>query len=117
MEIRKLINLTPHPIRIPLGGGVFVFEGSGQCARIQTEIEEGPPIMGVPTSLVRHGEITGLPPRETGVGYIVSQIVALHSERDDLFYPTETVKDRHGRITGAVRLARVDRTNNNKEDE
>lgn len=114
-EIRKLVNLTPHQIRIPLGGGVLIFEESGQCARIATEIEEGPPIMGVPTSLVRHGEITGLPEKEEGVGYIVSQMIALEAKRDDLYYPTELMRDKNGRVTAAAKLARVIREHD-KED-
>lgn len=114
-EIRKLVNLTPYQIRIPLGGGVLIFEESGQCARISTTIEEGPPIMGVPTSLVRHGEITGLPDREDGVGYIVSQMIALQAGRDDLYYPTELMRDKTGRVTAAAKLARVIREHN-KED-
>lgn len=114
-DIKKLVNLTPHPIRIPLGGGVLVFEESGQCARISTEIVEGPPIMGVPTALVRHGEITGLPDKEEGVGYIVSQMIALESGRDDLYFPTELVRDKAGRVTAAAKLARVIR-HHDKED-
>lgn len=114
-EIQKLINLTPHQIRIPLGGGVLVFEESGQCARIETCVEEGLPIMGVPIVLVNHGEITGLPEPEEGVGYIVSQMVARHAGRDDLFYPTGLMRDKSGRVTAAAKLARL--TTKTKEDE
>ena len=114
-EIRKLVNLTPHQIRIPLGGGVLIFEESGQCARISTTIEEGPPIMGVPTSLVKHGEITGLPDREEGVGYIVSQMIALQAGRDDLYYPTELMRGKKGRGKAAGKKARVIRKHK-KED-
>ncbi len=98
----RLVNLTPHVIRIALSDDSFVsFEASGQVARVSSkEVGAGElsvnaeglfsrfPLVEIPLSKVEYGAVEGLPYPEEGVGYIVSGVVAaLAPERDDVFAP------------------------------
>ena len=105
----KIKNLTPHQIKILLGGGAFTFDPSEQCARIIINEKEGSPLMGIPVSYVDHGEVVELPEPEHGTAYIVSQMVAqARKDRGDLFFPLGLVRDEQThRVLGACKLGQI----------
>lgn len=104
--IQEVRNLTPHQVRILLGGGAFTFDPSG-CARLDTETINNGSIWGIPTADIQLGVVGGLPPQQEGIVYIVSQIVAHAIDRDDLYYPIDIARDKQGRVIGANKLARI----------
>ena len=83
MTIKRVRNCTPHPVRILLGGGEFVFEPSGDLARIETDERCGDALMGIPVSYVDYGRVSGLPDEEEDTALIVSQMVAQELEERD----------------------------------
>jgi hypothetical protein len=111
-EGKWFINLTPHEIAIDgVGGGRLRILPSGFVARVKTEPGEDlgfiggvpvhtPPIMG---------EVENLPAPIQGVIFIVSQIVATHVKREDVFYPdtgSDALRDEKGNIIAVRRLIR-----------
>ncbi len=111
----RLINLTPHPITIVVGGNKVEIAPSGQVARVSQEyrdlgtlgLKEG---VDIPLVASTYGDVTGLPPEEPGVFYIVSAIVAQAAwamGRLDVLAPDTgagAVRDEQGRIVGVTRL-------------
>ncbi|EIF01217.1 hypothetical protein [Saccharomonospora glauca] len=122
----KLINMTPHPVRIygagtpdrvedPDDGVVRVLEPSGEFARLSESVlgedtvldEEGAEI---PVSLVSYAEVEGLPEPQEGVAYVVPVMTALAAAgRTDLLVPYEQVRNQEGTVVGCRRLGRVAR--------
>jgi hypothetical protein len=78
----QFINLTPHTINITNGAA---YAASGVVARVanaHTPFDEN----GVAS--IEWGEVTGLPaPKEDGVIYIVSVLVAQAAKRPDVVSP------------------------------
>ena len=112
----KLINLTPHTVRLlDEDGNVLVeIEPSGEVARVSEDVSEAGSVLvdgkKVPVSDVKTGTVSGLPGRGHGVLLIVSRAVALAvPERDDLVVPFPLVRDENGRVVGARGLARIRR--------
>ena len=100
----KLINLTPHPIRV-VGWGEI--PPSGFVARLEEEIKEtGMSINGIPVVEKRITRLH-LPPSQPGVFYIVSLAVAQVAQRKDLLVPDDLVRDEKGQVVGCRRLARI----------
>ena len=111
MTIKRVRNCTPHPVRILLGGGEFVFEPSGDLARIETDERCGDAFMGIPVSYVDYGRVSGLPDEEEDTALIVSQMVAQElEERDDLYFPIGLVRDeKTHKVLGAKGLGKIRR--------
>jgi len=63
---------------------------------------------GVPMGSVNFGAVQGLPPRQSGVTYVVSILVALASGRDDLVVAAREVRDADGRVIGCQGVAHVE---------
>lgn len=108
----KVINLTPHAINVcdELGTVIKSYPSTGN-ARVNTEFRELLQIDGVPAKSVSYSETQGLPPREDGVFYLVSMVVAqANPGRADLFSPNtapgEVVRDAAGQIVGVKSFAR-----------
>lgn len=76
----KKINLTPHEIKLNDG---TVFPPSGQVARVRAEYVEIRP----GEYITQYGRIEGLPDPAPDTQYIVSALVAMASDRDDLITP------------------------------
>lgn len=120
----KLVNLTPHPVKIysegtpdrvenPDDGVVLTLEPSGQLARLGESVlgedtvvtEEG---VEIPISLVSYAEVEGLPEPQQGVFYVVPLMTALAAAgRQDLLVPYEQVRNGEGTVVGCRRLGRV----------
>ena len=134
MQLRKLINLTPHTILVYSssdctsdGRGSYILrnedakpiltiEASGTVARAFTKVEELEPIefggFAVPVAMVTYGQPVCLPDYEKGVGYIVSSLTvaaakACNRTADDLYTVSGTVRDADGRIIGCTGLALI----------
>ena len=120
----KLVNLTPHPVRIyrsdtpdrvedPDAGVVMILEPSGEVARLSESVigedtvlnDEG---VEIPVSLVSYAEVEGLPKPQEGVAYVVPVMTALAAAgREDLLVPYEQVRNQEGTVVGCRRLGRV----------
>jgi len=97
----KLVNVTPHPIKLIRGDKTFTFESEG-IARVETTQTVATTINDVPFYKTVYGEVTGIPEPEEGVYYIVSAMVLNASERTDLVAPNtaKAIRDESGRIVG-----------------
>ena len=108
----RLINLTPHPVTIVNEDGAIIatYPSEGEARIAQSNAPCGV-LDRVPICKVTYGEAIGLPEPQPDTGYIVSYItiaqLKLSGARtvDDLYYPTEMVRDEKGRITGSRYLA------------
>jgi hypothetical protein len=118
----KLINMTPHPVRLykagtpdrvenPDDGVVMTLEPSGQLARLGESVLGEETILtdevDIPVSLVSYAEVEGLPEPQQGVAYVVPLMTALAAGRDDLLVPYEQVRNGEGTVVGCRRLGRV----------
>jgi hypothetical protein len=99
----KLINLTPHDIRLSLKGDtVTITIPSSGLARVSTKAVALEPLAltvtspefgdveydTIPLSAVEYGAVEGLPEAQEGIGYIVSGMVAARvPHRSDVFAP------------------------------
>lgn len=107
--MKKLVNLTPHPITLILPSGEsMVIEPSGLLARVSAHTEVCGGIGVIPITRTVYGDIEGLPEPNNKEIYIVSSLVAQRCpDRDDIFIPNESVRDEQGRIIGCKSLGRV----------
>lgn len=108
----KLVNLTPHPINIyKKNGRVIVIPASGRIARVITKITgeghidlEG---IDVPVSIHTMLFVTGLPPKQEGIIFIVSEYVQRFiPARRDIVSPTNIVR-KEGKTIGCRGLKQV----------
>ena len=101
-----LINLLPHPVHIITPDGIVTIRPSGRMARVIEHEEESAPIGAIPTSIVMHGGMTDLPDPSPGTKYIVSKVVLMASDRNDLYCPMGIVRDDNGNVLGCTHLGR-----------
>lgn len=105
----RLENYTPHvlltyradgrePIELPQRGN----------ARLSEEYMDGGWLPGgLPLTLVRYGQVSGLPDPAPGAVYVVSQLVVeTLPDRDDVCFPAGMIRDDDGTIIGFRHLAR-----------
>lgn len=106
----QFINLTPHTVNIIAedGSELLAIYASGDLARVSAETVVAGNIDGITITSTRYGEVQGLPEPQEGVAYIVSALVAqrVHG-REDVFVPSESVRDSNGRIIGCRSLGRI----------
>lgn len=104
-----IVNLTPHSITfVREGESSLVIEPSGILARVSTKIETIGNIDGIPITKTAFGEVEGLPEPAEGTIYLVSSLVAQRvTNRNDVFIPSESVRDDQGRIIGCKSLGRI----------
>ncbi|MCX7848126.1 MAG: hypothetical protein N2595_08890 [bacterium] len=93
--MKKLINLTPHPITIiPDGGDEITIPASGLTLRLREVVEEAGQINGIPVFAVRWEPEDTLPPEEPDTVYIVSALVKQSApHRRDFLVPYGTVRE------------------------
>jgi hypothetical protein len=123
MKDIKLVNLTNHDIVI-LNEEAFMGPGipptiklsvppSGALARVgyKTRIVETCLVEGRALTITstEYGSVTGLPPAEPGVYYIVSKLVAeaVRGKRDDVLIMSGLYRDKDKRVLGCKNLARL----------
>lgn len=108
----RLYNLTPHDIVLQLPNGTCrILERSERPTRLlydhhfseDLRIDDGEvPLFDLDN--IRSGE---LPPRQSGVFFVVSVIVAAsNKDRDDLLIVHDEIRDHSGRVTACKALAR-----------
>jgi len=125
----KIVNLTPHNVRILTGNDIFPgkmnvyadFPSHG-VARCRVESEHidsfsccfdgevgnnASPMVGcIPIRRIGYGEVEGLPEPETGVYYIVSRLVKQAvPDRTDCLVPDDMIRDEEGKILGCTGFA------------
>jgi hypothetical protein len=111
MENVKIINLTGHPLTITDGEKIMTLPSEGRVRvdsskkTLRTVWYEG---IGMPVVGIKRKEVTGLPPPEDGVVYIVSGIAADTANRDDVLSPGGLVRENgKGRVMGCRQFIRV----------
>ncbi len=110
----RLVNLTPHTIRVLTGDDRIVCElpaAPDPARRHETRTDAGHLTLGphhspVPLIRIGYGPVTALPPPQPGTWHIVSRIVAdAAPHRTDLLVPHDVIRDTTGQITGCRTLA------------
>lgn len=108
----KIVNLTPHDVTVRSDDGTAItFEATGQVTRL------GEIITGVDTLETSHGsiglrdihyddDISNLPEPSPEVLYLVSRVTAAASDRQDLVFPHDEIRDSDGQIIGCRALGR-----------
>ena len=110
----KLINMTPHAIRLYTPEGVQAIPASGKLVRVRNRSEHLGDVDCVPVYRDAFDSVEGLPDPQPGVGYIVSSLV-LQAVRDtglsrtDLFAPGTgpadgAIRGPSGQVEGVTRL-------------
>jgi hypothetical protein len=93
--------MTPHAINLP----GLVIPPSGDVVRVSVELTDAGNHNGIPLVRGTYGEVTGLPPEQDGVMYIVSALVRTAlPHRKDLASPAQLVRGCHGNIVGCEAL-------------
>ena len=98
----KLINLTPHEVKIT---GYGTIPPSGTTARAHTNLSQIGEIDGIPLMVSRVVGMSNVPEEENGVLYIVPSFIReLLPERRDLASPAKLLRDDGGKIIGCGAL-------------
>ena len=104
----EIVNLTPHDVDIYTGREQITIPRSGMVARVGSSIETVGEINGIQVTRTRWGEVVGIPDKQDGVVYLVSSIVLMSSDRDDLVAPNTSqafaVRDGNGNMIGCRAL-------------
>jgi hypothetical protein len=94
----KLINLTPHTIKLSNGEEV---RPTGYVSRVNTTQSQVDLIRGIPVLVSNISKTVNLPEEEPGVCYIVPSVVRLMApDRLDLLSPTKLIRDSSGSVVG-----------------
>jgi len=94
-------NFTPHTINI-VDGQTFKSEG---VARVECTFEQVYNINGIPVYKSVYGDVTGLPIPVPGTVLIVSRMIIQElPERNDLFSPSQLVRNEKGQPIGCKGL-------------
>jgi len=107
--MKKLINLTPHPITVlDVEGNVLrtIDKSELPLPRLVEERVEAGEVDGIPLINKKYSEITNLPAPQENVYYIVSGLVANAAHRPDLLVPN-TVRNETGQIIGCDSFAQI----------
>lgn len=106
--MKKLVNLTPHPIVVLGPDGEITIPASGTVARCSEVSEVIGELNGVPVIRKSFGQVVNLPEPEEGVVYIVSALVAQAAkDRDDVVFPGNLVRDDQGNIKGLNAFGKI----------
>jgi len=101
----KIVNLTPHCVRIVMPDGSIREVPSAGIARLAVNIESAGEFDGIPLTKSVFGQPKGLPEPVPGTMYIVSGIMkSALTERTDLVVPNELVRDDKGAVIGCRSL-------------
>lgn len=101
----EFINLTPHTINV---GGREI-PPSGMVARVMDKETNTFNIEGIPVAVLKQNDNSLLlPNKKRGRALLVSRAVAQVARREDVFFPSNFVRDRNGTVLEAKRLARFE---------
>lgn len=107
MNIKKIINLTPHNVVIVTETREITIPISGTVARVEQTLIPLKTVRGIPLMQAQWGAVTDLPAEQDGVLYIVSALVANAAKeqgRNDCVCPAQFVRNEQGQIIGAKAL-------------
>ena len=111
-EIEKVVNLTPHAVRICVGKDNIVIPPSGRIARLRMKSKPHGTVsyegVNVPISSSGDDGVINAPEYKKGVIYITSSVVAKSLKRDDVLSPDTTdegvLRDGAGNVFAVTRL-------------
>ncbi len=111
MSKSKIINLTPHTIKLYNEGGKLTLSvpPSGDVARCEVVRKKSGRLGEIPLFTTVFGEVVGLPDElpEDAFCFVVSGLVrSALPHREDLWQPGELLRDGQGRVIGCVGLSR-----------
>jgi hypothetical protein len=103
MEIKELVNLTSHTIKLIDGSEI---QPSGIICRAEFEEEIVGMVHNTPIIRYNYKNIYGLPLPQEGVIYLVSSIVLnavneLYPTRKDCVSVGKLIRDHHGKVIAA----------------
>jgi hypothetical protein len=106
--IKKVVNLTPHNVRVCVGKDIITIPPSGKVARLSMKSKPHGTLHGMPVSLSGDGGVINNPEVIEGVVYIASSVVAKSLKRDDVLSPDTTdegvLRDGEGNVFAVKRL-------------
>lgn len=87
---KRVVNLTPHDVRVCVGKDIITVPPSGKVARLKMRSKPHGTVHGMPVSLSGDDGVLNNPPVEEGVVYITSSVVAKSLKREDVLSPDTT---------------------------
>lgn len=104
--MKKIINLTPHPLIIYKDGKKIEEIPSSGIIRVKEEKNNIGEINNIPVYKITYTESEGLPSPKKDTFYFVSVIVAqANLDRNDLLLSSDLIRDDNGRILGCGSFA------------
>ena len=98
----KLVNLTPHTIKI---SGHPDIEPSGYIARVNTQLCQVGSVNGVPLMSSKTLGLSNIPDSQPETMYIVASVVRMQlPERKDLCSPSKMIRNEHGAVVACGAL-------------
>ena len=99
--MNKILNFTPHALKVvDLDGSVVTFPSVG-VARVATSSVSKDPINGFGVVATAFADVAGLPSPQDGVYFVVSRLVlSACPGRTDLLCPGELIRDVDGNVIG-----------------
>ena len=104
--MKKLVNLTPHTVKVVVEGDVALELSSVGVARVSAKTEVVGEVAGFELRHSEFGEVAGLPEAEEGTLFVVSRMVkSAVPHRHDCVVPDGLVRDVDGNILGCTGFA------------
>lgn len=107
-KIKKVVNLTPHEVRVYVGSSVIKVPPSGKVARLKTTTKPHGTVHEMPVVLSGDDGVSNVPEPQDGVIFIASSVVAKSLKRDDVLSPDTTdegvLRDGVGKVFAVKRL-------------
>lgn len=98
----KLINLTPHTLKISGYGDI---EPSGYVARVNTYLSQIDEVEGIPLLVSRSEGLSNLPEPEPNTMFIVASLVRTYvPHRKDVCSPSKLLRNKQGAVIGCSAL-------------
>jgi len=107
-NIKSIVNLTPHNVRVLVGKDLKTIPPSGKVARLKVTSKPHGAVHGMPVSLSGDDGVLNNPEAVEGVVYIASSVVAKFLKREDVLSPDTTdegvLRDGDGNVFAVKRL-------------
>jgi hypothetical protein len=98
----KLVNLTPHTIKI---SGHEDVEPSGYIARVNTQLQQAGSVNGIPLMTSKTLGLSNIPDPQVDTMFIVASMVRLQlPDRKDLCSPSKMIRNEHGAVVACGAL-------------
>jgi hypothetical protein len=98
----KLVNLTPHTIKI---SGHPDVEPSGYIARVNTQLQQVGTVNGVPLMTSKMLGLSNVPDPQPDTMFIVAGLLRIQlPDRKDLCSPSKMIRNEHGAVVACGAL-------------